>query len=85
VHLNISEADPNKEACAEFNHLNINAGASVTDRLNVECRELAVATLLWSVVTEVGGNGDESYRLWRAAHTVLDVGAQDASGRLRSE
>ena len=85
MHLNISQAERNKETCAEFNHLDINAGASVTDRLNVELRELTVATLLRSVVTEEGGNGDKSYRLWRAAHAVLDVGAQDASGRLWSE
>jgi hypothetical protein len=85
VHLNISEAERNKEASAEFNHLNINARTSVTDRLNVELRELTVATLLWSVMTEEGGNGDKSYRLWCAAHPVLNVGAQDASGRLWPE
>jgi hypothetical protein len=85
VHLNISEADRNKETCAEFDHLNIDARASVTDRLNVELRELTVATLLRSVMTEEGGNGDKSDRLWRAAHAVLDVGAQDASGRLWPE
>jgi len=85
VHLNISKAEANKEACTEFNHLNVNAGASVTDRLDVELRELTVATLLRSVMTEEGGNGDKSYRLWRAAHAVLDVGAQNASGRLWPE
>jgi hypothetical protein len=58
VDFNIFQAERYKEARAKFNHLNINTWTSVPDRFNVELRELTVATLLRSVVSEEWGNRD---------------------------
>ena len=80
MNFNVGKPKLLQEACAEFNHLNINARASVPDRLHVELRELAISTLLWSVMTEEWSDGDEAHRLRGTAHAVLDVRAEDSRG-----
>ena len=61
------------------------AGPGIADRLDVELPELAVAAGLRAVVAEHRAGLGQLHRLRPGLHPVLDVGADDAGGRLRAE
>jgi hypothetical protein len=85
MHLNVTEANRPKVRCTELDHFNIDPRSCVTDRFNVELRELTISTLLRSIVAEEFGYRHEPNRLRFRAHAVLEVGTHNASGNLWAE
>ena len=85
MHLHVGEAKLAQISGAQLDHLEINPWATITDRLNIELRELAVAPLLWTVVAKELGNGGKAYGLRLRAHTVLDVGSDGARRCFRAK
>ena len=83
VHLHIGEPQFAQVVGTELNHLKVDPWATVADRLDVELRELAIAPLLWAVVTEELRNCRKAYGLRLGAHAVLDVGPNGTGGCLR--
>jgi hypothetical protein len=69
----------------ELDDLRVDGGAGVADGLDVELPELPVATRLRAVVAEHRADLVDLHRLRPGLHAVLDVGADDARGRLRAE
>ena len=85
MHLHVGETEIAKIGGAHLDHLKVNPWSTITDRLDVELRELAIAPLLWSVVAEELRHCRKSYGLRLRAHAVLDIGPNGAGGCLGSE
>ena len=83
--LDAVEARLAVEARPELDDLGVDGRPGVADRLDVELPELAVATGLRAVVAEHRPDLAQLHRLRPGLHPVLDVGADDAGGRLGTE
>ncbi len=84
-HLDVRQARVPEEPRRELDDLRIDRRTRVADRLDVELPELAVAPGLRPVVAEHRTGLGQLHRLRPGLHPVLDVGADDAGGRLRPE
>ena len=85
VHDDAIEARLAVEARPELDDLGVDGRPGVADRLDVELPELAIATGLWPVVAEHRPDLAQLHRLRPGLHPVLDVGTDDAGGRLGTE
>ncbi len=83
--LHAIEPDVPVEAQAKLDQLRVDGRPGITDRLDVELPELAVAAGLRAVVAEHRPDERELHRLGPGLHPVLDVGAHDSGGGLRAE
>ena len=81
----VAQPDVAVEARGELDLLGVDPGARVADRLDVELPELAEAAGLGPVVAEHRAGQRDLHRLRQRLHPVLDVGPDDAGGRLRAE
>ena len=85
MHLNVTEANRLQVRCTELDHFDIDTWPCVTDRLNVELRELTISTLLRSIVAEEFGYRHKPNRLRFRPHAMLKIGAYNPSSYLRAE
>ena len=85
MHLYVSETEFAQVGGAQLDDLEVDPRPGITYRLDVELRELAIATLLWSVVAEELRHCRKSYGLRLGTHAVLDISPNGAGGCLGSE
>ena len=83
--LDTVEPDVPVEAQAQLDQLRVDGRSGITDRLDVELPELAVAAGLRAVVAEHRPDESQLHRLRPRLHPVLDVGPHDPGGGLGAE
>jgi hypothetical protein len=87
VELESERTQPNlvKPFRGELDDLGVERRRRAADGLDVELKELPVATLRWTVISEHRADQIKTRRLGSLVESAFEIGADDARGRLRAQ